>query len=89
MDRLMSREQRRARDADLLARSKAFRLLWPSSQEGTALRVVNANVVSYRAKPTVKKRKVQLTEAQDNAIGRALRRRTNRKAKGWRPYGKR
>lgn len=58
------------------------RMLWPSTQAGTAIRTSHG----YRAKPAVQKRKAVLTEAQDNAIGRAIRRRKNKAMRGWLPY---
>jgi len=60
-------------------------LLWDSLNRGTAIRVGD----HYEPKPRVKKRKRALTEAQDNAIGRAIRRRQNRLARPWRPYAQR
>lgn len=66
------------------------RLLWASSEDGTAIRVVDdKGRIYYRAKPVVVKRKHRLTEAEDNAIGRAHRRRTNRGMRGWLPFAKR
>lgn len=65
------------------------RLLWDSSN-GTAIRVEDDNGnVSYVSKPRVEKKKFKPTEAQDNAIGRALRRRQNKLLRGWLPYAKR
>lgn len=61
------------------------RLVWNSQSEGTAIRTARG----YRHKPAVAKVKVQLTEAQDNAIGRAHRRRQNKALRGWLPYAKR
>lgn len=60
------------------------RILWDSSN-GTAIRTEKG----YRAKPPVGKVKKQLTEAEDNAIGRALRRRQNKRLRGWLPHAKR
>ena len=51
------------------------RLLWASTEDGTAIRTERG----YRSKPKVAKVKKRLTEAQDNAIGRAIRRRQNRR----------
>lgn len=68
---------------------KTTRLLWDSSN-GTAMRVEDdKGNVRYVAKPKVGKVKKQLTEAQDNAIGRALRRRSNRHMRGWLPHAQR
>jgi hypothetical protein len=62
--------------------------LWESARYGTAIRVVTAEgEVRYAAKPIVKVKKRKLTEAEDNAIGRAQRRRQNKM--GWLPYAKR
>lgn len=71
------REQERARDADLLARSKATRMLWPSHSHGTALRTKDG----YTHKLPVPKHSGarKLTEAEDNAIARAVRRRQSRR----------
>lgn len=64
-------------------------LLWDSSN-GPAIRVVDDKErVSYAAKPIVKKTAKALTEAEDNAIGRRLRRRQNKAARGWLPHAKR
>jgi hypothetical protein len=62
------------------------RLLWDSSN-GTAIRTEKG----YRAKPKVAKGSGarKLTEAEDNAKGRAIRRRTNRALRGWLPYAQR
>ena len=66
------------------------RPMFDSRRGRTAIRVVTANGDAiYRAKPKVKKVKMQLTEAQDNAIGRAVRRRQNKRLRGWLPYAKR
>ena len=56
------------------------RPLW-SASNGTAMRVCDGNgrFMGYQAKPAVRVRKHRPTEAEDNAAGRALRRRTNRK----------
>jgi hypothetical protein len=69
-----TKEERQLRDADFERRLQP-RMLWPSTEAGTAIRTARG----YRAKPSVQKRKATLTEAQDNAIGRALRRRQNRR----------
>ena len=61
------------------------RLLWASKEDGTAIRTRKG----YRAKPAVQKRKATLTEAQDNAIGRAIRRRQNKRMRGWLPHAQR
>lgn len=60
------------------------RPLW-DARDGTAIRTKSG----YRAKPHVNKVKMQLTEAQDNAIGRAVRRRQNKRMRGWLPYSQR
>lgn len=57
------------------------RVLW-DSRNGTAVKVTLPDgSVTYRAKPHVSVKKHQYTEAEDNAIGRALRRRQNRIAR--------
>ena len=76
-----TKEERKLRDADFEQRMKP-RMLWPSTEAGTAIRTSKG----YRAKPKVEKRKVRLTEAQDNALGRKIRRRQNRRARGWLPH---
>ena len=76
-----TKEARAARDADFAQRLQP-RLLWASTEDGTAIRTLKG----YRAKPHVAKRKAVLTEAQDNAIGRALRRRQNKRLRGWLPH---
>jgi hypothetical protein len=43
----------------------------------------------YVRKPKVAKVKRKLTEAEDNAIGRAIRRRQNKRLRGWIPYAQR
>lgn len=64
-------------------------VLWDSSN-GPAIRVINARgEVTYAPKPEIKIKKHKLTEAEDNAIGRKIRRRQNKAMKGWRPYAKR
>lgn len=92
MERNLSKEARRARDADLLARSKATRLLWDSN-DGPAIRVggPTSSFPPYAAKPIVRKgsQARKLTEAEDNAIARAKRRRQNKKLRGWLPHCKR
>jgi hypothetical protein len=72
-----NREVRAARDADFALRLQP-RLIWDSNAHGT-----------YRRKPIAVKVHRKLTEAQDNAIGRALRRRQNKRLRGWLPYAKR
>jgi hypothetical protein len=71
----------------------APRKLWDSLSQGTAIRVVrntpNGLDVSYQAKPPVKVKKHQLTEAEDNAAGHAARRRQHRLERGWLPFAKR
>ena len=62
-----------------------MRLLWDSSRFGTAIRVP----VGYAPKPKVVKRKWKPTEVEDNALGRAARRRSNKSPRGWLPYAKR
>jgi hypothetical protein len=69
-----TKEECAARDADFEQRLQP-RLLWPSQVRGTAIRTRKG----YAAKPPVLKRKAVLTEAQDNAIGRAIRRRQNKR----------
>ena len=65
-------------------------MLWDSTNRGTAIRVVDdKGNVSYAAKPVVQVRKRRLTEAEDNAIGRAMRRRQNRFNRGWLPFAQR
>ena len=67
------------------------RPLW-SAQDGTAIRVEDdKGRVSYRYKPSVKPKSGtrKLTEAEDNAIGRAVRRRHNKRMRGWLPYAQR
>jgi hypothetical protein len=82
----MTKEERAVRDADFAQRLQP-RLLWASTQEGTAIRTPRG----YRHKPVVAKKSGarKLTEAQDNAIGRALRRRQNKALRGWLPHAKR
>jgi hypothetical protein len=70
-----SRAEREARNADFERRLQP-RMLWPR-EAGTAMRTKDG----YAARPPVAKRKASLTEAQDNAIGRKIRRRTNRRAR--------
>lgn len=60
------------------------RILWDSSN-GTAIRTAKG----YRAKPPVQVVKRKLTEAQDNAIGRRIRRRRNKALRSWLPHCKR
>ena len=65
-------------------------ILWDSTSRGTAIRVVNAKgEVSYAPKPVVQVTKHKPTEAEDNAIGRAIRRKQNRFMRGWLPHAKR
>ena len=61
------------------------RLLW-NDRDGTA---IHDGRVGYRQKPVVQVQKHKLTEAEDNAIGRAIRRKQNRHARGWLPFAKR
>lgn len=84
----MTKEQRKARDLDFAARERP-RLLWASGSEGTAIR--RADGKGYKHAPYIKPKSgtQNLTEAEDNADGRALRRRTNKKLRGWRPHAKR
>jgi hypothetical protein len=63
----------------------APRKLWDSLSEGTAIRVGD----HYEHKPRVVAQKRKLTEAEDNAIGRAIRRRKHRLERGWAPFAKR
>lgn len=76
------------RDADFALRLRP-RMLWDSQARGTAIRVVLMGQPGYAQRGQVKKRVAQITEAQDNAIGRALRRRQHRAVRGWRPYAQR
>lgn len=67
------------------------RMRWDSSN-GTAIRVVDdKGKVTYRAKPAIKPKSGtrKRTEAEDNAHGRAIRRRRNRLARGWLPHAQR
>lgn len=68
--------------------SKMFpdpRVLW-NSADGTAIRDGKGG---YKAKPPVKVVKRKLTEAEDNAIGRAIRRKQNKRNRGWLPFAQR
>lgn len=56
------------------------RLLWHSDSQGTYIRPRKTPRPQYAN---------QLTAAQDNAIGRRIRRRANRLKRGWLPYAKR
>ena len=58
------------------------RPLWNSQQDGTAVRTLNG----YRSKLPVAKVKHRLTKAEDNALGRAISRRQNKRLRGWLPY---
>lgn len=82
----MTKEERAIRDADFKQREQP-RMLWASQENGPAIRTS----YGYRAKPVVAKKSCarKLTEAEDNAIGRALRRRQNKRLRGWLPYAKR
>jgi len=80
----MNRDERKARDRDFALRLRP-RIVWDSLRFGAAIRVGD----HYERKPLVKKHKHALTEAEDNAIGRVLRRRQNRLSRPWQPYGKR
>ena len=82
----MTKEQRAVRDADFAQRLEPT-MLWPSQHEGPAIRTDRG----YRHKPVIRKKSKarKLTEAEDNAIGRALRRRQNKAARGWLPHAKR
>lgn len=76
----MSKEQRAARDADFEARMQP-RPLW-NGQDGPAKRITDSKGnVSYTHHAYVKPKSGtrKLTEAEDNAKGRALRRRQNRR----------
>lgn len=82
----MTKEQRAVRDADFKRREQP-RQLW-SAQDGTAVRA-GERYVATTAQPAAKVKR-QLTEAQDNAIGRALRRRANRRQRqAGKPHGSR
>lgn len=61
------------------------RPVWDSRGGRTAM-LVNGK---YVRKPKVAKVKRKLTEAEDNAIGRAIRRRQNKRLRGWIPYAQR
>lgn len=80
----MTREERRRRDADFKARELP-RVLWPSTQEGTAIRVDTERGPIYAHRPIKPKKwgARKLTEAEDNAIGRALRRREHRRQRSF------
>ena len=80
----MNREQRKARDEDFRKRERP-KILWDSESLGTAIRTANG----YRAKPAVAKVKYRPTEAEDNAEGRAIRRKQHWRDRGWLPYAKR
>lgn len=91
----LTKEQRAARDADFKNRERP-RLLWDSVQDGPAMRKRAGHpsfrkLDGYHAKPVVKPKSGarKLTEAEDNAIGRALRRRQNKALRGWLPYAQR
>ena len=84
MDRAKKTEENRMKKEEL-KRRLAPRLLWASTERGTAVRGVDG----YYPKPKVEKVKARLTEAQDNAIGRALRRRQNKRLRGWLPHSQR
>ena len=64
------------------------RMIWPSTQEGTAVRTKTGKP-PYKHAPQVKVEKYRPTEAEDNAAGRAHRRRQHRLERGWLPYAKR
>ncbi len=85
-----TKEERKLRDADFERRLQP-RLLWASTEDGPAIRVDTPNGPRYAHKPVVAKKSGtrKLTEAEDNAIGRALRRRQNRRLRGWLPHAKR
>lgn len=85
MAKVMTKQERKERDADFELRLQP-RLVWDSKENGTVLRIFDGG---YAKKPKVIKKKRQLTEAQDNAIGRAIRRRLNKAMRGWLPYAKR
>ena len=55
------------------------RMVWPSQQRGT--------LWLHKTRPV--KLKHRLTEAEDNALGRAIRRRQNKRLRGWLPYAAR
>lgn len=68
------------------------RLLWDSPHYGTAVAVHDRERRTvYKPKPYVAKKSGarKLTEAEDNALGRAHRRRQNRHARGWKPFAQR
>lgn len=90
MDRMAKTAENKAKKEEL-KRRLAPRLLWPSTQEGPAIRVDTVNGPEYTHKPIVKKKSNarKLTEAEDNAIGRAHRRRQNKSLRGWLPHAKR
>lgn len=76
----MNAKERKLRDLDFERRLQP-RMIWPSQQNGT---------LWLHRQPTLKNsRALKLTEVEDNAIGRALRRRQHRLERGWLPYAKR
>lgn len=66
------------------------RMLW-NAEDGTAVKVHSQGGSRYTYKRTVKPKSGtrKPTEAEDNAIGRAVRRRHNRRLRGWLPFAKR
>ncbi len=76
------------------------RLLWASSQDGTAIMFQPREGAPtwkpkgdpfYTHMPVVKPKSNarKLTEAEDNALARAVRRRQNKAMRGWLPFAKR
>lgn len=67
-----------------------FSQTW-NSTNGPAIRNPDPNGPRYIAKPVIKPKSGtrKLTEAEDNARGRAICRRRNKALRGWRPYAQR
>ena len=77
---MTEKQKRAARDADFKRREQPRMVYVCNKGDAPAIKVTDAKGnVTYHAKPEVQKRKARLTEAQDNAIGRAIRRRLNRR----------
>ena len=58
----------------------APRMVWHSESQGTYVKPRKTPRQGYETR---------LTEAQNNALGRAHRRRSNRKLRGWLPFAQR
>jgi hypothetical protein len=87
----MTKGERAIRDADFAARLKP-RMLWPSTEEGTVARVEAPKGPRYthHQRPAKKSGTRKLTEVEDNAVGRALRRRQNKRLRSaGKPHAKR